>query len=1082
MPLGKKLRPSSATAKLESHAVTSILDEIHTSAAKVPVLQRASTALGGRRTAAHPLVSNGRRESHDQSHTYPEWLEKELLKWKQRSYSIGLAENIAENENVQYHGDPTRSLRKGKIEQHVTLEHLQKLKAAFEEFESRERKFLDEQSFKQIVKKCLGLRTASDEQIGELFMKIDYSAKGAVQWDAFCTYMQLEYTEKEESSARLKEVAFTLPATIKEISHGEPVLRICSTPDNNFIIVREDGTIYFYTSELKLKWCRAVFEKTVNRKPKWITDYTIMTHYNKFILGTGDREIQLYELSTFEPYCQISGLETVPLRLDYCLTGPDECMILYGDDKGCVNILQLTSVGETLRTWKKLPKAENLPNIGIENAALSPNVTYVRWKVHEDWVTQLKYYDSITAVISSSNHEPTGLVIGCTVGGTNIEQQLKEVKDSGKEGKGRRGLGAPGLPQKRSEDDQTVFRVYKGVKTFSFCKTNNLLVTGGMDRTIRMWNPYVPGKPTGLLRGHTAPVVFLQIVMEDKRIFSVSTDSNVKIWDIQDQTCLFTANPKASRIRGDITACHYAPGVKALCIATDSIALLSLKIKPQPQSDQLVSHKEPVLCCGFNKAFRQVVSCTEGSAIKVWDLESGKQVFEFGGAHGDSAITCMTFDTSGRRLVTGGRDGCLKIWNYNNGHCLRILRPVDSSEEVCDCTYVEMNKNRYIMSVGWDRRINIYSDSVNDLYHIQGPQPYWQDDLKRGHKEDILCISQCPPTLLATSSYDGEIIVWNMVSGHIYCRLHTPTSTECRSTKSAEKNVNKVVFLKTRALKLQSAASLVSCGPQGSVNFWNLFNGGRLFATLKESRVKFGISTLTVNKDDTSLYVADHAGFVYVYNISSYSLHGPEVESPKNTNHWRAHLSTVTSLKLIEEDRVLLTSSTDCTVRLWSMDGEFIGTFGQPEPWALFTSASWKHPMIPYEILIDPLSMPVHPLLEHDESDMQISNPTQHEENNKKSSTKPELNISQRLSQLNTTDDDIKQEIESHTYPQILGKRLQHERFRNLNKPLNHGGPNAYHTLKYYDLVNPPFVCEKPDLSAAGTDPFIHYHEDNDSV
>lgn len=43
-----------------------------------------------------------------------------------------------------------------------------------------------------------------------------------------------------------------------------------------------------------------------------------------------------------------------------------------------------------------------------------------------------------------------------------------------------------------------------------------------------------------------------------------------------------------------------------------------------------------------------------------------------------------------------------------------------------------------------------------------------------GHKEDILSLSQCPPNLLATSSYDGEIIVWNMVSGHIFCHLHAP--------------------------------------------------------------------------------------------------------------------------------------------------------------------------------------------------------------------------------------------------------------------------------------------------------------------
>nr|XP_025041539.1 WD repeat-containing protein 64-like [Pelodiscus sinensis] len=193
-------------------------------------------------------------------------------------------------------------------------------------------------------------------------------------------------------------------------------------------------------------------------------------------------------------------------------------MILYGDDQGCVNILLLSSVRELLRMWKKLSKVENLPTTGIENAILSPNVTYIRWKVHGDWVTQLQYYDSIKAVISTSNHEPTALVIGCTVGTTNVEQQMKEIKDCGKDSKARKGQVIHRIPSKRAERDQTVFQVYKGVKTFAFCKKNNLVVTGGMDRIVQMWNPYMSRQPTGMLRSHTAP-----------------------IWDIVDQTCLFTA-------------------------------------------------------------------------------------------------------------------------------------------------------------------------------------------------------------------------------------------------------------------------------------------------------------------------------------------------------------------------------------------------------------------------------------------------------------------------------------------------------------------------------------------------------------
>lgn len=39
------------------------------------------------------------------------------------------------------------------------------------------------------------------------------------------------------------------------------------------------------------------------------------------------------------------------------------------------------------------------------------------------------------------------------------------------------------------------------------------------------------------------------------------------------------------------------------------------------------------------------------------------------------------------------------------------------------------------------------------------------------------------------------------------------------------------------------------------------------------------------------------------------------------------------------------------------------GTFGQPEQWSLHTTSSWQHPAVPYEVLVDPLSMPAHTML-----------------------------------------------------------------------------------------------------------------------
>uniref|UniRef100_A0A4W4H4I7 WD40 repeat domain 95 n=1 Tax=Electrophorus electricus TaxID=8005 RepID=A0A4W4H4I7_ELEEL len=250
-----------------------------------------------------------------------------------------------------------------------------------------------------------------------------------------------------------------------------------------------------------------------------------------------------------------------------------------------------------------------------------------------------------------------------------------------------------------------------------------------------------------------------------------------------------------------------------------------------------------------------------------------------------------------------------------------------------------------------------------DTWHVQRPQPSWQDDLRKGHKDDILCIAQCPPCLLATSSYDGEIIVWNLGSGHIQCRFLTPLPPQTDEAL-VDRSVLSLVFLRTRALNSTSTsvASLISSGPQGDFFFFSLEVSGLSFLLL-QSRFQQEITKLAVTQDDCLLFAADHIGYVYVYDIKDCGL-TLEQKLPKTTNFWRAHISSISGLQLIESHQVLVTCSTDCTVRLWSINGEFIGTFGQPERWILHIASSWRHPAVPYEVLTDPLSMPSHSILD----------------------------------------------------------------------------------------------------------------------
>lgn len=44
------------------------------------------------------------------------------------------------------------------------------------------------------------------------------------------------------------------------------------------------------------------------------------------------------------------------------------------------------------RMWKKAPKTEGMPSVGIDKIATESKTKFIRWKVHGDWVQQVTKY------------------------------------------------------------------------------------------------------------------------------------------------------------------------------------------------------------------------------------------------------------------------------------------------------------------------------------------------------------------------------------------------------------------------------------------------------------------------------------------------------------------------------------------------------------------------------------------------------------------------------------------------------------------------------------------------------------------
>jgi hypothetical protein len=68
------------------------------------------------------------------------------------------------------------------------------------------------------------------------------------------------------------------------------------------------------------------------------------------------------------------------------------------------------------------------------------------------------------------------------------------------------------------------YNVDLGVETFDYCRSLNMIITGGITGRIGLWNPDArsANKSVGYLEGHTSPVIHLEVISRREMLFSVA--------------------------------------------------------------------------------------------------------------------------------------------------------------------------------------------------------------------------------------------------------------------------------------------------------------------------------------------------------------------------------------------------------------------------------------------------------------------------------------------------------------------------------------------------------------------------------
>ncbi|KAK9529892.1 hypothetical protein VZT92_011441 [Zoarces viviparus] len=605
----------------------------------------------------------------------------------------------------------------------LTIEHLQLLRNAFscpkagpQIHEDRpkgsrgnEGHGMKFQEFREVLRSVIG-PDVEDTWVERFFGEVDISCTGQVKWQQLCSYLLLEYTERERASIPRAALLTVSQPQIKHCSHNkrEPTVRVVAVshpPPLRYISVSKGGQITVWNSSLHiLKTLRLAGDPTeevanTRRFRGWTTDAVSMGNVHKVAIATDCRDLHFVNVSTGNVFedVHLFGFRSVPTALCYwhdvqCPERPS--LLLLGDEKGGVHLMWFLNPSKGL--FKNVATKENDPQrIFFPDLGEHSNMVSYRHipNIHQEPINRVMFEPSANVIMTSSESDTTSVVF--------MNVTLKQ--------------------------EPYIWKFKQGAKCFDYNASLQLMVTGGCDRAVRLWTRFVTTRPVATLLGHRTTVLDVAIYQPVGQIFSYSRDAELKVWDISSHhwlktVCLQFPCKQPGRIpeHGNFpflllspplpeqTQAHLVVGCK------DHLAVLYLAETRRGGGGRLTdegrepgpNHQSgPALCCAlYNSSLRQVVTGHADSSVSLWDVETGRRRLQILNAHGEDELTCMTLDSSHRRLITGARNGTIKVWNLLNGLNLHKLEPVTNSE----VTGLTCLHDTQLLSVGWSQRVARY--------------------------------------------------------------------------------------------------------------------------------------------------------------------------------------------------------------------------------------------------------------------------------------------------------------------------------------------------------------------------------------